>query len=109
MIKCGQAQIKNERRIYMAKMKDFLEIPPVLTPEVIQAIAENAEALKAIQQILSSGDEAMALKGGQNSLDCGGCHDDDDCCCPKLIKFKIIGSTVIIVNKNAACEEEYDD
>jgi len=90
----------------MAKAKDLLQIPPVLTPEVIQAIAENADAFKALQQILNSGDEAMALKGGQNSLDCGGCHGDEDCCCPKFLKFKIIASTVIIINDNAECEDD---
>jgi len=94
----------------MAKTKDLLEIPSILTPDVIKAIAENADALQAIQQLLSSGDEAMALKGKQNNIGChNGCGEDDDCCCPKLIKFKIIGCTVIIINKNAACEEEDDD
>jgi len=87
----------------MAKMKDLLNIPPVLTPDVIKAIAENADALQAIQQIISSGDEAMALKNG-----CGGNNssDNDDCCCPKFLKFKIIASTVIIINDNAECEED---
>ena len=46
----------------MAKTKELLEIPPVLTPELIKAIAENADALQAVKSILGSGDEALALK-----------------------------------------------
>jgi hypothetical protein len=78
------------------KINEILEIPPVLTPEVIQAIADNAEALKALKAVLSSGDEAVALSND--------CHSKD-CCCPKFLKFKIIGCTVIIINDNAECKE----
>lgn len=84
----------------MSKTKELLEIPPVLTPELIKAIAENADALQAVKSILSSDDEAMALKDG------GGCKRDDECCCPKFLKFKIVASTVIIINDNAECEDE---
>ncbi len=81
-----------------------MEIPPVLTPELIKAIAENADALQAVKSILGSGDEALALKDGYGG-GCGG-RDNDDCCCPKFIKFKIIASTVIIINDNAECEDD---
>lgn len=27
------------------------------------------------------------------------------CCCPKFLKFKIIGCTVITINDNAACQK----
>jgi|GEM_PF-6376935 len=32
--------------------------------------------------------------------------DFRECCCPKLIKFKVLGSTVIIINDNAECQNE---
>lgn len=31
--------------------------------------------------------------------------DNDFCCCPKFVKFKLIASTVIIINDNAECEK----
>jgi|GEM_PF-1133169 len=91
----------------MVKINEVLEIPPVLTPEVVKAIAENAEALKTLKTVLSSGDEAMALKD-----DCAECDDCNKvisrCCCPKLVKFKIFAGTVIIINDNAECQKVFN-
>ncbi len=82
------------------KNKDIPEIPPILTPEVVNTIADNAEALKALKSILTSGDEALALNGGSDTC----CPP---CCCPKFLKFKIIGCTVIIINDNAECQRSW--
>lgn len=84
------------------KNKESLDIPPVFTPEVVDAVADNAEALKAIKSILTSGDEAMALN------DCGSNGCCPPCCCPKFLKFKIIGCTVIIINDNAECQKPWN-
>jgi hypothetical protein len=62
-----------------------------------------AKTKEAVKSILGSGDESKALKDGCGS-GCGG-NRDDECCCPKFIKFKIIASTVIIINDNAECED----
>jgi len=72
-------------------MKDF-KVPELLTPEVIQSVAANAESIKSV---LSSGDEKAAM-----SYDC-----HSECCCPKLLKFKFVLCHVFIFNENAACEE----
>lgn len=67
----------------------------MLTPEVVKAVAENADALKSL---LRSGDEAMAL----------GCGSDSECCCPKFLKFKFWFCNVWITNNNAKCPEDQD-
>lgn len=72
---------------------------PTLTPEVIEAIARNADSLRAA---ITSGDEMTVLNGGS------GCNNDE-CCCPKFIKFKfILCEKIEIENINAACAEEDD-
>lgn len=63
----------------------------ILNPENIKTLVENADVLKSV---LSSGDEAAAIED----------NDCDKCCCPKLIKFKILFSNVWIENKNAECK-----
>lgn len=73
-------------------MKD-LKVPELLTPEVIQSVAANAESLKSV---LSSGDEKAAMSNE--------CHSD--CCCPKLLKFKFVMCNVFIFNENAECQED---
>jgi len=70
-------------------MKD-MKIPELLTPEVIQSVAANADALKSV---LSSGDEKAAI----------GCEGQSHCCCPKLLKFKFVLCNVFIFNENAEC------
>ncbi|HHT62125.1 MAG: hypothetical protein ACOX4H_00285 [Bacillota bacterium] len=76
----------------MSRKDKTPEIPPLITPETVQVIAENAEALKGI---LGSGDEQIVLKNG--------CPEP--CCCPKLLKFKFIACNVWIINDNADCSE----
>lgn len=74
-----------------------IKMPELFTPETINAIAANAEAFR---NILSSGDEKMALTHG---------CDDNDCCCPKFLKFKFVCCWVVIINKNAECEKDHHD
>jgi|GEM_PF-4296364 len=68
----------------------------MLTPEVVEAIARNAGAVKAA---ITSGDE-MAVLGNQN----GG---NTDVAAPKLIKFKFVLCDVEIKNINAVAGEEH--
>lgn len=66
----------------------------MLTPEVVEAIARNAGAVKAA---ISSGDENAVLGTP--------CHSDE-CCSPKLIKFKFVLCDVDIKNINAVAAED---
>jgi len=76
----------------MSKKDKLPEMPPLITPETVQAFAENADALKGV---LSSGDEQTVLRGG-----CGSAS-----CCPKLLKFKFVMCNVWIINDNAESGE----
>jgi len=69
------------------------EMPKILTPEVVESLAKNAEPLKSV---LSSGDEASALKGSNCTT----------CCCPRLLKFKFVLCNVYIINENAECSHD---
>ncbi|MCR4441135.1 MAG: hypothetical protein QHH10_03360 [Peptococcaceae bacterium] len=44
------------------------------------------------------------LKSGENNMDSN--LGKSSCCCPGLIKFKVIGSTVVIINNNAECKRD---
>jgi len=77
------------------------KLPQMLTADVIDAIAKNANSLKAL----------AAVKGREfpDKDDDKRCKfDDDECCCPKLLKFKCWFSYVTIINKNAECEDKKD-
>lgn len=67
--------------------------PEILSAEAINALAQNAEAIK---NVLSSNDEKMALG-------CGG----TECCCPRLVKFKFVLCNVWIDVENAACPSNF--
>lgn len=68
--------------------------PELLSAEAINALAENAEAIK---NVLSSNDEKMVLGWGGSA----------DCCCPRLVKFKFVLCNVWIDTPNAACPNNF--
>ncbi len=80
------------------EIKNIADLPPVITPEVIDAIVDNADSLKSLKSLLSTEDETAMLRECDSSSCC------PPCCCPKFLKFKIIGCTVIIINDNAECQ-----
>ncbi|ATW23916.1 hypothetical protein [Candidatus Formimonas warabiya] len=69
------------------------DMPELLTPEVMEEIIKNAEAVKII---INSGEEEMNIHKNCNMA----------CCCPKLLKFKFIFCNVYIINQNAKCSSE---
>ena len=75
-----------------------IKIPDLLTPEVVQAIASNAESLKTLFN--TNGENTIF-----NDKHC------PECCCPDFLKFKFILCNVVIINKNAVCREDkkHDD
>ncbi len=76
-----------------------VRIPELLTPDIIKALSDNVETLKTA---FSAEEERCVAYGGKD-----GCHkEDDDCCCPKFLKFKFILCSVVIINKNAECEDD---
>ncbi|NLV15632.1 MAG: hypothetical protein GXY50_00265 [Syntrophomonadaceae bacterium] len=66
------------------------EMPNVITPENIAAVAQNAEQ---IMSLLRCQDEPEVASG---------CGSSRACCCPRSIKFFIFGNTWIN-NYNAQC------
>ncbi len=70
------------------------------SPEPTSEDKAYAEIAKFIQGILSNKDTTQ-VSDEDNSNCC------PPCCCPKFIKFKTIGCTVIIINDNAACQRNF--
>jgi len=70
------------------------KMPSAFTPEVIEAIAKYATALKSS---FSSNDEAMVLQQR-----CSDSDSEASCCCPRFLKFKIFGNAYIF-NFNSEC------
>lgn len=75
-----------------------IEIPELLTPEIIDSIASNAEALKAALSSKTE-DEKVSLSHSKNCK---------KCCCPEFLKFNFFLCHVIIINKNAECKKVDD-
>lgn len=77
-----------------------IEIPELLTPEIIDSIASNAEALKS----------ALASKAADEKDSILHSKNCSKCCCPELLKFNFFLCHVVIINKNAECKkiDDYD-
>ncbi|AJA47525.1 hypothetical protein CPAST_c14460 [Clostridium pasteurianum DSM 525 = ATCC 6013] len=72
-----------------------IEIPELLTPEIIDSIASNAEALKS----------ALASKTEEEKVSLSHSKNCKKCCCPDSLKFNFFLCHVIIINKNADCKK----
>ncbi|HOS69025.1 MAG TPA: hypothetical protein PLG67_12090 [Bacillota bacterium] len=94
----------------------YVKMPEMLSPELAKALAGN---VKAVKDESSHTDEmAAALKEffkeekNERKKESGGCapkhkvKDDVECCCPKKVKFIFALNNAVVINVNAACEEE---
>jgi len=94
----------------------YVKMPEMLSPELAKALSGN---VKAVKDEPSPKDEmAAALKDFfksekyESKKESGGCapkhkvKDDDECCCPKKVKFIFVLNNAVVINVNAACEEE---
>jgi hypothetical protein len=71
---------------------EYVKMPELLSVEAAKVLAGNMEAVR----------EMVSAREGNSA-----CHgDDDECCCPKKVKFIFVLNNVVIVNINAACEED---
>lgn len=105
----------------------YVKMPEMLSPELVKALAGN---VYTVNEEPSPKDEMAAAwkeymkedkkedkkrdqkeekkKDRKEEAKCGSgpVWDDDDCCCPKKVKFIFVLNNAVVINVNAACEEE---
>lgn len=100
---------------------EFIRMPELLSPELVKALAgnkyiveEKTEPKKTEPEKIEPIDEMAATwreyfkeekkeeKKGKHKPD----KHDNECCCPEKVKFIFALNNTVVINVNAACEEE---
>lgn len=97
----------------------YVKMPEMLSPELVKALAGNIytvneepgpkdEMAAAWKEYMKEEKKEEKKNDKKKEAKCGAepIWHDDDCCCPKKIKFIFVLNNAVVINVNAACEEE---
>lgn len=102
----------------------YVKMPEMLSPEIVKALAGNVytvkdepspkdemaaawkEYIKEDKNCDKKEDKKCSKKEDKKCEPKACWHDDTDCCCPNKVKFIFVLNNAVVINVNAACEEE---
>lgn len=102
----------------------YVKMPEMLSPELVKALAGNVytineepspkdemaaawkEYMKEDKKEDKKQDKKEDKKENKKCEQKSYWHDDNECCCPQKVKFIFVLNNAVVININAACEEE---
>lgn len=93
----------------------YVKMPEMLPPELVKALSGNIYTVKEESSLKD--EMATTLKDffksekkyrKKENSECAPNHRliDNDICCPKKVKFIFLLNNAVVINVNAACEED---